>query len=205
MSNKAIACLLGLALAAGTGGAAASTAARITLAGDGVELSLDQPRDGANFTYGSFDVALAPGATVQETFDYTIRLSADSLPATRDWSFCTPIMETDCGPDPTGLEQAYASIWMGRDGRSPTDQDEWIDDSLSFIHFLAPAGQSGLYTGELVYTATNTSPLFDQSATVTILAAAFVDATPVPEPAPLTLIGVAGALALLRAGRRRPR
>ena len=203
MSNNAIACLLGLALAAGAGGAAAATGARITLQGDGVDLSLNQPADGANFTFGSFDVALAPGATVQETFDYTIRLSADGLPVARDWSFCTPITETDCGPDPTGFEQAYASIWMGRDGRSPTDQDEWISDSLSFVDFLAPAGQSGVYTGQLVYTATNTSTLFDQSTTVTILAATFVDAAPVPEPAPLTMFGVAAALALLRAGRGR--
>lgn len=203
MSSKAIACLLGLALAAATGGATAATAARVTLDGNGVDLSLNQPGDGANFTFGSFDIALAPGASVQETFDYSIRLSADGLPATRDWSFCTPIAETDCGPDPTGFEQAYASIWMGRDGRSPTDQDEWISDSLSFVNFLAPAGQSGLYTGQLVYTATNTSSMFDQSATVTIVAAAFVDAAPVPEPAPLTMIGAAGALVLLRAGRRR--
>jgi hypothetical protein len=202
MSNKAIACLLGLVLAAGAGGAAAATGAQLTLEGDGVSLALDQPGDGANFTYGSFDVALAPGATVQETFDYSIRLSAGGLPVTRDWSFCTPIMQADCGPDPTGLEQAYASIWMGRDGRSTTDQDAWIADSLTFVHFLAPANQSGLYTGQLVYTATNTSNLFDQSTTVTIVAAAFVDAAPVPEPAPVALFAAAGALGLLRRRRR---
>ena len=198
-----------LALAIATFAASTSTAfaaagASVNLSGDGVQLAVSVQDSNATFDVGSFDVSLAPLQTLTETFSYTVKVADDGLPATRDWSFCTPISFTDCGPGPTGFEQAYASIWLGRDG-SPTDNDFMISDTSSFVSFQSVTGQPGVYTGTIDYTATNESSLEWQSTTVTILAAAFVDASPVPEPsqASLCLAGLVALGSMARATRRR--
>ncbi len=183
----------------------AATGASVHVSGDGVNVAVSVQNSNATFDFGSFDVSLAPSQTLTETFTYTVKVTDDGLPATRDWSFCTPVSYTDCGPGATGFEQAYASIWLGRDG-DPTPNDFMITDTSDFISFSSVTGQPGVYTGTIDYTATNLSSQDWQSTTVTILGAAFVDAaSPVPEP-PAALLYLAGLVALgsmARATRRR--
>jgi hypothetical protein len=196
---RAFLVLLGLACAAGA--ASASTEARLTLTGDGVALGLDIDTSTAAFAPAAFDIALAPGASIEETFDYTLQVTDDGRPATRDWSFCTPVLAADCGPAPTGRAQAYASIWLGRDPNSVDDASFWIDDTPLFVSRTSTTGAPGLYSGTLVYDATNTSLDRPQFATVTLIGAVFADvadaAGPVPEPAPAAawLVGIAGLAA----------
>jgi hypothetical protein len=186
--------------------ALASTGASLTLTGDGVDLDMSIDTSTATFDVGSFDVALAPGATQQETFTYTVRVTDDGQAAARTWTFCTPVTYTDCGPPATGLEQAYASLWIGRDPASGTDNDYWIDDTMSFNSFQSVTGTPGLYTGTIDYTATNTSSWLPQFTTVYVLGAVFADVSAVPEPAAWQLLALALGLGLAgMAARRRVR
>lgn len=204
---RSIAVVLGLALCS-TGAALASTVASLKLTGDLVDLSVSIDTSTATFDYGQFDVALAPGQTLRETFTYTVQVTDDGLPAAREWSFCTPVSYADCGPNATGFEQAYVSIDLGRDTRSVTDRDYWIDDTSSFLSFNSVTGKPGLYSGTLVYTATNTSLGEAQFATVSIVGAVFADVAAgdppaVPEPATAAMWLAGLGLAALRLRRRR--
>jgi hypothetical protein len=183
--------------------AMASTGASLQLSGNGVDLNLAVDTSNATFTFGSFDISLAPGQTIDDTFSYTVTVTDDGGPATRNWSFCTPITQTDCGPAATGFEQAYASIWMGRgDAGDPTPDDYMISDSDQFVSFQSVTGQPGVYTGTIDYTATNLSSWEYQSATVAVLGAAFVDASAVPEPPVAWLLAAGLMLASFRPMRR---
>ena len=165
--------------------AMATTNASVAVTGNNVSFSVAVDTSTADIAFGSFDVALAPGASVEEQFQYTVAVTDDGLPATRQWSFCTPLVESDCGPAPTGFEQAYASIWMGRDPNSGSDSDEWISDTTAFVSFQSVTGEPGVFQGTLDYFATNTSDFMPQFTTVTILGAVFADVSAVPEPGKL--------------------
>jgi hypothetical protein len=177
--------------------AMAATGASVAVTGNNVSFSVAVDTSTADIAFGSFDVALAPGASMEEQFQYTVIVTDDGLPASRQWTFCTPLAESDCGPAPTGFEQAYASIWMGRDPNSGSDNDEWITDTSAFVSFQSVTGQPGVFHGTLDYTATNTSDFMPQFTTVTILGAVFADVSAVPEPG--SLAAMLAGLALLAA------
>ena len=197
-------CIIGLILSACASAAFATTGASVHLSGDGVALDAQASSSTATFDVGSFDISLAPGETLHEYFNYTVNVTDDGAPAARTWEFCTPLFDTDCGPPPTGFEQAAASIWIGRDPRLIGDNDYMIDDSVVYQTFQSVTGTPGLYTGMLDYTATNASTFMYQSTTVTVLATVFVDASAVPEPSALQQIVLAlGLASLLWLGARR--
>lgn len=197
-------CVIGLLLSACATAAFATTGGSVQLSGDGVVLDAHASSSTATFDVGSFDISLAPGETVHEYFNYTVHVTDDGTPAPRTWEFCTPLFDTDCGPPPTGFEEAAASIWIGRDPRLIGDNDYMIDDSVIYRTFQSVTGLSGLYTGTLDYTATNTSTFMYQYTTVTVLAAVFADVSAVPEPSALQQIVLAlGLASLLSLGTRR--
>lgn len=182
----------------------AATVANLQLTGDSVNLNVAIDTSGAQIGLGYFDVSLDPLQTIEEQFTYTITVEDDGLPANRSWQFCTPVLETDCGPDPTGREEAYASIWLGRDPRDVTGSNYFISDNMVFQSFQSVTGQPGVFTGTIDYIATNTSDVMPQSTTLTILGAVFADVSAVPElPAWQALMAAFCGGALWRSAKRR--
>ena len=84
-----------------------------------------------------------------------------------------------------------------------TDNDYWIDDTMSFNSFQSVTGTPGLYTGTIDYTATNTSSFLPQFTTVYLLGAVFADVSAVPEPAAWQLMVLALGLGLAGVAARR--
>jgi hypothetical protein len=194
--------LLSLLALAHAGVAQGAASAHLHFSGQGVDLQVDMTGSGATQRDTVFFVALDPGQTVDEAFTYTVTLSDEALPAERTWDFCTLVaFHSDCGPDPTGSEQAAASLLIARDRRSANGQ---IQDTVIFDHFHSVPGTATTFSGTIDYIATNTSDVERLYETVPVLAAVFVDASAVPE-SPAAVSMMSGLLWLLFLARRHRR
>lgn len=197
---------LALAAMAPMGALAAASASVHVTGGADIDVSVAVSSNTANIDYQFFTVDLLPGETVQRTFNYTVTVADDGLPATRVDHICTPDYRSDCGPDPTGFELAYALIEIGRDRRSVSDNDVFIVDSNLVGTFQSVTGSPHTYTGTLVYTATDSSPFVPQTTTLQVMLFALADVAAVPEPSSgwLALLGIVPLLARRRPARRLP-
>jgi hypothetical protein len=162
----------------------ASASASVQVTGAGIDVAAAVNTNTAEFNYGFFEVDLQPLETVSRSFTYTVTLSDDGLPAFRVDTICTPDHLSDCGPAPTGLEQAYALIEIGRDRRAIDSDNVYLDDSNIVQSFQSITGMPRTYAGTLTYTATDTSEYMSQIARLQLMVYVLADVAPVPEPAP---------------------
>jgi hypothetical protein len=194
--------LVGIPMSSG-----ATTGASASVTGTDVDIAVSVAVDTntAAFNYGFFDVYVPPLETVTRSFSYVVTVSDDGLPAFRVDNVCTPDYRSDCGPSPTGLEQAYALIEIGRDRRAVDDDNAFLDDANIVETFQSVTGMPRTYTGTLTYIATDTNQFLSQTAHLQIMLYVLADVAAVPEPAPwgTAVTGLACiALARLRSRRR---
>ena len=165
----------------------------------------EQEGSGAHLAeLGLVGVMMSPGQSQTWTFDYTVVLHDDGLPATRTWRYCEPIGTTPvCGPTPTGYELAQVQVFGFLDGRiaNPFIQFSTTGGGT----FTATPGGDETYTGTLSVTEWYEGSGGLYLNTLALYAQFWVDASsgtpPVPEPAPAALLA-AGLAAM--AWRRRP-
>ena len=194
--------LLGATLAAAmfiaTGSAHAAASGQLTL--DGAPIT--QTVSGVNWESESFHTVLGSFASQTFSIDYDYRLAAQGLPALRTWDYCLPVFAGYCGPAETGNELAEASIQFIAEGRYGYNYD--IDYAISDGSLIVD-DTDGVRSahGTITITATNVDEFGSEPADFSILAALWIDASPlsVPEPSGAVLL-LAGLLPLLA---RRPR
>lgn len=189
------------AILAGIIGSSAFAHAGASVTLDDVSASLQA--SGTSFGDDLIHFSLAPSQTEVLTLSFTAHLSSDGLPATRVWDYGGPALDAYPGPAPTGSEQS--AVWAAflYDGRHQTDDNDMLSVTSTAPAFYVLTSPGTLdASGTITVTITNLSDVFSQSGTGLILAEAFVDATPVPEPAVASMT-LAGLLALGLAARRR--
>lgn len=179
------------------GGAQAHAYADFTIGG----VDVSQNSSGFNYALIWFGEPLAPGASLSRTFDYSIKLHTDGLPATRTWGgYCSP--ESTCGPADDGQEHAQFDFFIlqARDANPLVHFD--ISDYPAFASNAVGPGQTLSYSGSFTITETVDFNAGDANAPVLIYAGTWVDSndmsSPVPEPANGLLL-LAGALAVIGA------
>ena len=204
-NRRLVRLLIGTALS-GPVLALAAAHASISVVGDGgIDVSESVSSDTAGWNYGFLTVDVDPGQTVTRTFDYTVSLSDDGLPATRvEDGVCTPDFLSDCGPAATGFEQAYALIEIGRDHREVDQNTAFLVDANLIENFRSVTGEPHTFAGTLTYTATNTSPVIPQEAQLQVMLFALADVAAVPEPANWAMTLLALVPLLARRRRRTP-
>jgi hypothetical protein len=151
-------------------------------------------------------VDLAPGASQTWTFNYTVTLHTDGLPATRDWEGtigCPSIpYGSDCGHTPDGYETAQFDfdIFPPREASGYWNYTEsgMISGSLT-----APVGAGSVtYSGTFSITETATTfrdEPFGWADAVYPYGVAIVDAAPIPEaPTGAMIMAGLGFMALRR-------
>ncbi len=149
---------------------------------------------------------LGPFTSQTIDVDYTVVLSADGLPASRRWAYCSPTYPVHyCGPAPTGSELAQAAIFLTFS--TETGQDGFISYAGSDPAIFGLSNGTATYQGTMRFTVTELHGDEPHQALVFVQGAVFVDAaSAVPEPATLSLL-LAGfaAVALKRRGGGAPR
>ncbi|MET0382038.1 MAG: hypothetical protein ABW032_01320 [Burkholderiaceae bacterium] len=198
------------ALAAALAIASSGAAAHAWATADIGAVNVSQMDSGPNFGITNWNVSLATGESISQTFSYRITLHTDGLPAARTWDdstqfACLPLLLAKCGPDATGAEQVEVFLDTYRDGRQANPFVSFTG-TFSDDVFLTSAG-TDTFAGDFTLTATNTGFGF-QGDGIGLLAAIWVDSNgpvpTIPEPDKLTL-GLAGlctALLALRGKRR---
>jgi hypothetical protein len=131
---------------------------------------------------------LGPFASQTVNVDYTVVLSADGLPASRQWTYCSPTFPVHyCGPAPTGSELAEAAIFLTFS--TETGQDGFISYTGSDPAIFDLSSGAATYQGTLSFTVTELHGDEPHQALVFVQGAVFVDAaSAVPEPATLGLL-----------------
>ena len=178
----------------------ASASASVQVTGAGIDVAATVNTNTAEFNYGFFEVDLQPLETVSRSFTYTVTLSDNGRPAFRADTICTPDHLSDCGLAPTGLEQAYALIEIGRDRRNVDNDNVYLDDTNIVQSFQSITGMPRTYTGTLTYTATDTSEYMPQIARLQLMLYVLADVAPVPEPS--SWLPASAGLAFLSYGYR---
>lgn len=179
------------------GSTAADAKASAVITYDGMHVM--EISSGATSSDESFSAMLAPLASQTFTVHYSIDLSAAGMTATRDWSYCTPVLDTYCGPSATGNELAEAILYFTADSRS--DMNDSINFNFGSPVLLDEADGFDHLQGTMTLTATNIDSTASHLASASLIVGAFVDANPIPEPGTAALM-LAG-LAILAAPRRR--
>jgi hypothetical protein len=195
--------LVAAALAAGllSSGAAYSKASA-SIAFDGAPGPMvARDSSGAQVDGYLLSIWLGTFATQTVAIDYVVELSADGLPASRQWSECGPTFPVHyCGPAPTGFELAEAAIFLTFS--TETGQDGFISYTGSDPVILDLSSGTATYHGTLNFTVTELKGDEPHQALVFVQGDVFVDAaSAVPEPATWALL-IAGMAAF--AAKRRP-
>jgi len=183
--------------------ASAAAESSLHVVGDGgIDVALSIDTNTANWNYQFLTVDVAAGQTVTRSWQYTVTVADDGLPALRtEDNVCTPDFLSDCGPPATGFEQAYALIEIGRDHRDVNDDNAFLEDGNLVQSFHSVTGDPHTFTGTLTWTGTNLSEVRPQTAQLQVMLFALADVSAVPEPAGAAL----ALLALLPLAARRRR
>jgi PEP-CTERM motif len=194
-------------LAAACGGAQADASVKVSFSGPGANgLTLDG--SGTEFTFGIVPVTVRAGESADFFYDYTITLQDDGLAAARSWGFCVPLFVTNCGPAPTGHEQAYITLVAGFvDGRATNPFVSIRGDSITLSTDGGSFADGLTQSGRLqVHVEGPQSPFSNPVSAFSVYAFAAVDASPlspVPEPATYALLLAGLGVLGLRAHRHR--
>jgi hypothetical protein len=191
----------------GSAGAGAHAYADVTFAG----MDLGMAGSGANFNGFTVGRPLDGGETWSASFDYSVTLHNDGLPAPLPVDpVCTPLHFSVCSPPDVGVE--YAVFDFGVVGNQY--QSGFYEYSVSGLpivgSFTAAPGTTVTYSGSFTVTETVTSstpPPFESVDQDVLYGVSFVDdsgAAPVPEPPALGLIVAGAALLLVRRSAVRP-
>lgn len=183
----------------GADAAMAKASAIVTLNGI-PQISLGPDVGGASWAEAVGTATLAPGQSWSISVPYTVTLSSNGLPASRDWQLCTPSFPSYCGAQPTGFESAEAYLFWDMDSRSGRfdDLNVTATDDVDFYLLNGVAH----YSGTMTFSATNVGFGF-RPVDAVLVASGFVDANPIPEPAPWALMAAALALGAGCRGVRR--
>jgi hypothetical protein len=203
MKRTFLAAAAALTLSAG----AAQASAYVT--GTWIGYDLSQSIGGANFVYSEpLGVPLQPGQTWSQTFDYSLTLHNDGLPAGRDWEDrCVGLPGPICAPAADGQEMAHVTFGAQITKEASGYFSYSIDGLPWGGDFDAAPGQTVSYSGTFTVTET-VGPVvldpFTQLDSLFLFAAAWVDSSSVsavPEPSSTTLL-LAGLVGLGIARRR---
>lgn len=182
-----------------SGAASASASANITFY-DPPATTIAVDTSGALSDGMLLSVWLGPFESQTVDIDYTVVLSADGLPASRQWTYCSPTFPVHyCGPAPTGSELAEAAIFLTFS--TETGQDGFIGYTGSDPAIFDLSSGTATYQGTLNFTVTELHGGEPHQALVFLQGAVFVDAaSAVPEPASLGLL-LAGMAVIARKRR----
>ena len=199
MQRKLIAAANTAGLLLFCGAASAEASAKITF-GDPPSQTIDMVSSGAYADGQLASVMLSPFGSASVDLDYTVELSADGLPAARDWTYCSPTVPVHyCGPAPTGSELAAAAIFLAFAPEAGMEGITRFTGSDPAIFNLSSG--TATYHGTMSFTVTDTQGDEPRWVYVFLEGAVFVDAAPVPEPATLGLL-LAGLATIARMRRR---
>ena len=182
-----------------SGAASASASANITFY-DSPATAIAMDTSGGFSDGMVLSIWLGPFESQTVDIDYTVVLSADGLPASRQWTYCSPTEPVHyCGPAPTGSELAEAAIFLTFS--TEIGQDGFISYTGSDPAIFDLSSGTATYQGTLNFTVTELRGDEPHQALVFLQGAVFVDAaSAVPEPATLGLM-LAGMA--MFAGKRR--
>ena len=135
-----------------SGAASASASANITFY-DPPATTIAVDTSGALSDGMLLSVWLGPFESQTVDIDYTVVLSADGLPASRQWTYCSPTFPVHyCGPAPTGSELAEAAIFLTFS--TETGQDGFIGYTGSDPAIFDLSSGTATYQGTLNFTVT---------------------------------------------------
>jgi hypothetical protein len=210
-----IAVLLSLCVA--TTGSLANATAKVVINGQTV---FDMTRStGMSFDIDNQAPVLGPGESIDFHYTWSVSVSDDGLAhvynGPENSSFppngCVPLHVTDCGPEPSGFEQAKATLQFAytdlRGIAIPPNAFNISVDGPSFIQLTTASGplaDSFTRTGEtIVHIHNDSSSFFRGALPFSTWAAGWTYASAVPEPSTL-LTSIAGLIVVVaEVGRRR--
>jgi hypothetical protein len=201
--------VLALGLAAGTNAAAKATALVIV---DGVPV-VDLSSTGFSWIVSNESVTLAPGQSADVHYTWSVSVKDDGLPNVFTGppfesgfppTGCMPLFVFECGPQPSGFEQARVSLMFGytdsRIADIPPGTFSVTAQGDTFISLITDAGSTAdslARSGEVVLHIENVATAFVTATwRFSTWAGGWVYATPaIPEPSTVALM--AAGLALL--------
>jgi hypothetical protein len=158
--------------------ALAAASATVDVKGRGVT---SVSTSGVNFVSHGESVFLPPGGSAETWWRYSMSVDDDGKPATRTWFECEPTPDGYCGPEPTGFEQAYASLNLYLLDVAPWMEVTILGDTPSALATRGDAlPEDRKVKGRFGIRWVNTNPDDNAWADFGVSAAVFVDARPVP-------------------------